>query len=66
MTETIFKQLGGAYTQQDEYQLQNLTLPSGKEKLMDVWPQHRQRYLKQHRKVQYYNFCLADTEEQSQ
>ena len=72
--KSIFEQIGSAYTLQGDYRLPNLTLPAEDERPIGVWGQRRLRYLKQHRKVLYYNQLtsgklhshLADTEEQAQ
>ena len=72
--KSIFEQSGGVYTMQGDYRLPNLTLPAEEERPISVWGQRRLRYLKQHRKVLYYNLLtsgklhshLADTEEQAQ
>lgn len=72
--KSIFEQSGGVYTMQGDYRLPNLTLPAEDERPIGVWGQRRLRYLKQHRKVLYYNLLtsgklhshLADTEEQAQ
>lgn len=75
MTDTLFEQLGGTYTQQGDYLLPNLTLPAEKETgNIGVWALRHKRYLKQHHKVLYYNLLtsgklhshLADVEEQAQ
>ena len=75
MTDTLFKQLGGTYTQTGDYLLPDLSLPAEKEPgNVGVWALRRKRYLKQHHKVLYYNLLtsgklhshLADTEEQAQ
>ena len=75
MTDTLFEQLGGTYTQTGDYLLPDLTLPPGKDdRPIGVWGQRRLRYLKHHHKVLYYNLLtsgklhshLADTEEQAQ
>ena len=75
MTDTLFEQLGGAYTQQGDYLLPNLALPAEKETgNIGVWALRHKRYLKQHHKVLYYNLFtsgkldsyLADIEEQAQ
>ena len=71
--KSIFEQIGGTYTMQGDCRLPNLTLPA-EERHIGVWGQRRLRYLKQHRKVLYYNLLtsgklhshLADTEEQAQ
>ena len=72
--KSIFAQIGGTYTLQGDYCLPNLTLPAEEERPIGVWGQRRLQYLKQHRKVLYYNLLtsgklyshLADTEEQAQ
>ena len=75
MTDTLFEQLGGTYTQQGDYLLPNLTLPAEKETgNIGVWALRHKRYLKHHHKVLYYNLLtsgklhshLADTEKQAQ
>lgn len=75
MTDTLFEQLGGTYTQQGDYLLPNLTLPAEKEAgNIGVWALRHKRYLKRHHKVLYYNLLtsgklhshLADTEKQAQ
>ena len=58
---------------QGDYRLPNLTLPAEDERTIGVWGQRRLHYLKNHRKVLYYNLLtssklhshLADTEEQA-
>ncbi len=75
MTDTLFEQLGGTYTQQGDYLLPNLALPAEKETgNIGMWALRHKRYLKQHHKVLYYNLLtsgkldshLADIEEQAQ
>ena len=75
MTDTLFEQLGGTYTQQGDYLLPNLSLLTEKDdRPIGIWGQRRLRYLKQYHKVIYYNLLtsgklhshLADTEEQAQ
>ena len=74
MNKTIFEQMGGTYTMQGDYCLPNLTLPPEEERPIGVWGQRRLRYLKQHRKILYYNLLtsgklrshLADVEEEAQ
>jgi len=56
------------------YCLPNLTLPPEEKRPIGVWGKHRQRYLKQHHKILYYNLLtsgklrshLADVEEEAQ
>ncbi len=72
--KSIFEQSGGAYTMQGDYRLPNLTVPAEDERPIGVWGQRRLRYLKQYRKVIYYNLLtsgklhshLADIEEEAQ
>ena len=75
MTETLFEQFGGTYTQIGDYLLPDLSLPAEKDdRPIGIWGQRRLRYLKQCHKVIYYNLLtsgklyshLADTEEQAQ
>ena len=75
MTDTLFEQLGGAYTQTGDYLLPDLSLPAEKDdRPIGIWGQRRLRYLNQYHKVIYYNLLssgrlhshLADTEEQAQ
>lgn len=75
MTDTLFEQLGGTYTQVGDYLLPDLSLPVEKEPgNIGVWALRHKQYLKQRHKVLYYNLLtsgklhsrLADTEEQAQ
>ena len=75
MTDTLFEQFGGTYTQIGDYALPDLSLPAEKEMgNIGVWALRHKRYLKQHHKVLYYNLLtsgklhshLADVEEQAQ
>lgn len=74
MTKSLFEQQGGTYTAQGDYLLPNLTLPAEESRQIGVWGQRRLHYLKNHRKVLYYNLLtsgklyshLADIEEQAQ
>ena len=75
MTNTIFEQTGGTYTQVGDYMLPDL-LPAEEEKEANigVWAMRHKRYLKQNHKVRYYNLLtsgklnsyLADIEQQAQ
>ena len=75
MTDTLFEQLGGTYTQVGDYLLPDLTLPAETQTgNIGVWALRRKQYLKQHHKALYYNLLtsgklhshLADIEEQAQ
>ena len=72
--KSIFEQQGGTYTMQGDYRLPNLLPLTEEERPIGVWGQRRLHYLKQHRKLLYYNLHtsgklhshLADIEEQAQ
>lgn len=75
MTDTLFAQLGGTYTQTGDYLLPDLSLPAEKDnRSIGIWGQRRLRHLKQYHKAIYYNLLtsgklhshLADVEEQAQ
>lgn len=75
MTDTLFEQLGGTYTQTGDYLLPDLSLLAEKDnRPIGIWGQRRLRHLKQYHKAIYYNLLtsgklhshLADTEEQAQ
>ena len=55
MEKSLFEQMGGTYTQQGDYILPNLTLPTEEKQSIGIWGQRHARYLKQHRKILYYN-----------
>lgn len=57
--KTIFEQLGGTYSQQEDYLLPNLKLPEQSEYNIGVWGQRRRRYLKQHRPILYTNLLTS-------
>ena len=75
MTNTIFEQMGGTYTQVGNYMLPDL-LPAEEEQEANigVWGMRHKRYLKQNHTVRYYNLLtsgklnnyLADIESQAQ
>lgn len=76
MTNTIFEQLGGTYTQVGDYMLPDLSLQAEEKTQahIGVWALRHKRYLKQNHKVLYYNLLtsgklnsyLADIESQAQ
>lgn len=71
--KSLFEQLGGTYTQQGDYYLPDLQLPTEEERPIGVWGQRRLRYLREHRPILYTNLKttgqlrshLADVEEQA-
>ena len=74
MEKSLFEQMGGTYTQVGDYMLPHIILPEQEERPIGVWGQRRLRYLKQHRKVLYFNLLtsgklnehLADINEQAE
>lgn len=75
MTDILFEQLGGTYTQVGDYRLPDLSLPAETQTgNIGVWALRHKQYLKQYHKVLYYNLLtsgklhshLADIEEQAQ
>ena len=76
MTNTIFEQTGGTYTQVGDYMLPDLSLPAEEKTQahIGVWALRHKRFLKQNHKVLYYNLLtsgklnnyLADIEQQAQ
>ena len=53
--KSLFEQMGDTYTQQDDYYLPDLKLPSEEERPVGVWGQRRLRYLREHRPILYTN-----------
>ena len=61
------------YTMQGDYQIPDLTLPTQPEVTLGRWAEMKKEYLKQHRKVMYYNLMtkgqltqyLADEEQRA-
>ena len=76
MTNTIFEETGGTYTQVGDYMLPDISLPAEEETETNigVWALRHKRYLKQNHKVLYYNLLtsgklnsyLTDIEQQAQ
>lgn len=52
----IDERTGIGYTLQGDYDLPNFILPVEENKFIGIWGQRHARYLKQYRKVRYYNF----------
>ena len=75
MTNTIFGQMGGTYTQVGDYMSPDLLpVEEEKEAHIGIWGLRHKRYLKQNHKVFYYNLLtsgklnsyLTDIEQQAQ
>ena len=73
MAKSLFKQMGGTYTQVGNYLLPNLMLPEEEREPIGIWGQRHVLHLKQHHKVLYMNLLtsgklinyLADIDEQA-
>lgn len=59
MEKSLFEQMGGTYTQQGDYILPNLTLPTKEKRPIGIWGQRHARHLKQHHKILYYNLLTS-------
>ena len=55
----INERTGISYTLQGDYYLPNLILPVEENKFIGIWGQRHARYLKQYRKVHYYNLLTS-------
>ena len=74
MKQSLFEQMGGKYEQQGDYLLPCLTLPAEEEQPVGIWGQRHGRYLKEHRRITYYNLLtdgklnsyLADIDRQAE
>ena len=73
MEKSLFEQMGGTYTQAGDYILPALVLSEEEQKPIGIWGHRHARYLKQYRRVRYYNLLtsgklnsyLADIDEQA-
>ena len=59
MEKSFFEQMGGTYTQQGDYILPNLTLPTEEKQSIGIWGQRHARYLKQHHRILYYSLLTS-------
>lgn len=74
MKQSLFEQMGGKYERQGDYLLPCLTLPAEEEQPVGIWGQRHRRYLKEHRRITYYNLLtdgklnsyLADIDRQAE
>lgn len=60
MEKTIFEQMNGTYEQQGDYFIPCLAATAEEEKPIGIWGQRHLRYLKQNRKVLYYNLLTSE------
>ena len=73
MAKTIFEEMGGAYIRVGDYFLPDLKLPETETQSIGIWGQRHLRYLKEYRRVFYFNLLtsgklnsyLADIDEQA-
>ena len=74
MNRTIFEEIGGTYTQVEDYFLPDLKLPEEKTKPIGIWGQRHRRYLQEYKRATYttlltsgkLNGYLADIDEQAE
>lgn len=74
MAKTIFEEMGGTYTQVGDYFFPYLKLPETETQSIGIWGQRHLRYLKECRRVVYFNLLtsgrlnsyLADIDEQAE
>ncbi len=59
MEKSLFEQMGGKYERQGDYLLPCLTVPAEEELHIGIWGQRHRRYLRQHRRITYYNLLTA-------
>ena len=59
MEKSLFEQMGGTYRQVGDYLLPNITIPEAETECIGIWGQRHLRYLKEHRKVLYYNLLTS-------
>ncbi len=58
--KSLFEQMGGTYRHEGEYLIPNITFHNEENQPIGIWGQRHLRYLKQHRKVLYYNLLTSD------
>ncbi len=59
MNESLFKQLGGAYHEENGYLIPDLLLPAEEEQPIGIWGQRHLDYLKQYCRVTYTNLLTS-------
>ena len=57
--KSLFEQMGGTYRHEGEYLIPNITFHNEENQPIGIWGQRHLRYLKQHRKVLYYNLLTS-------
>ncbi len=59
MVKTIFEEMGGTYTQVGDYLLPDLELSEKETQSIGIWGQRHLRYLKEYRRVFYFNLLTS-------
>lgn len=59
MEKSLFKQMGGTYTQVGDYLIPDLTLCEEEQKPIGIWGQRHARHLKQYHKVLYMDLMTS-------
>ena len=59
--KSIFEQMGGAYRQEGDYLIPNLSLPDESEYQIGKYGRTRRSYLKEHRPILYTNLLTSGT-----
>lgn len=57
--KSLFEQMGGTYRKVGDYLIPNITLSDEENQPIGIWGQRHLRYLKQHRKILYYNLLTS-------
>lgn len=57
--KSLFEQMGGTYRHEGNYLIPNLTVTTEEKQPIGIWGQRHLRYLKQHRKILYYNLLTS-------
>lgn len=57
--KSLFEQLSGTYSNQNDYLIPNLTLPENEKNDISIYGQQHLRYLKEYRKLTYINLLTS-------
>ena len=59
--KSLFEQFSGAYHNESDYLIPNLTLPKSEENHIGIYGQRHLRYLQEHRRLTYINLLTSGT-----
>lgn len=59
MEKSLFEQMGESFEMQGDYLIPCLILPTEEENTIGIWGQRHRRYLKQYRRITYYNLLTS-------